>query len=195
MNTCKTCNKSFTKKQMEDHLASNSHISLQFRSASEYSIHQTESTQHQIKIIERKTDHPLFKIKPDNLIEEVDLELKKIAYYLYYSSAFPYEVSLEYLKCYHKKISSKNNWGHIEVGILISSLLRIFREDLKNLKSDEGANRTRIELLTKIVAFTVLIRKMCYNAKEEDWIRENLLKAVTTWNKHLDEVIQENGLV
>ncbi|XP_030747495.1 uncharacterized protein LOC115875992 [Sitophilus oryzae] len=172
INTCSTCNKSFSIK-LEDHLNTYSHISaiknmfchycgVQFNLLSDLKNHQMESRDHQLKIIVRKLNHPLFKIEPEDPKEELELELQKLVYYLYYSNAFPYEVSLEYLKCYQWRMSSKGICQEGKKSVTIP-LLEILKEDIEVLlESDEKANSTRIKVLQKMESLIILHKNLIY---------------------------------
>lgn len=219
MNPCTVCNSAYNltdKVQFLDenkHLESYSHIRalkkmfchfccLQFISMEEFNIHQTDSTEHQQKIIIRNPDHPLINIPPllVDLADEVDFELKRILYYLYFSNAFPYDVSLEYLKYFLNYINSNCQEDENEIdnvsdyrpletlGVIqqTKSILEIYEEYI--------VNTTRINILNNLENVIIQINNLMIE-RGADWSRENILKRLRDWNENLNNVIEMNHLL
>ncbi|XP_030753436.1 uncharacterized protein LOC115880366 [Sitophilus oryzae] len=158
---------------------------IQFFSDSERNKHRNESEDHETKTITRVANHPLFKILPEDSDEQLDEALQKLVYYLYYSNALPYNVTLEYLRYYQQKVRSKHSIFDTPTNsseIFKNGLANIIAEQHILLKCDKKANSTRIKVLQEIQCLVKLFMELRVD------LHRTRLPLVSKWNEVLFSV-------
>ncbi|XP_030748677.1 uncharacterized protein LOC115876839 [Sitophilus oryzae] len=188
---------------LEEHIRTQAHQSkvkslfchfcgLQLLSDSERMKHREESD-HNKQMFKRHTFHPLLKLESTTTNITRVLTLRKLVCYLYYSNAFPYEVTLEHLKYYQSEISSlieKHQWS--SSAMVDSPILVLLEEDLRKiLDCDTEYNSTRIDILKKIIS---LISLMKIIERESSDPYTDLYYHVQGWNQNFAKIIEDNCL-